>query len=86
MMISGYEIGTQVKWNENGGITTGRIEKVFHRPRLIDLNGIRVRVSVTNDSPTYLIQRDTPAPDAPNDVHVVLPHQRVFLEDANAHM
>lgn len=77
-MITGFEIGTEVKWNYEGTLTTGIVEHVFYRPELIDLDGKTVRVSVTDDSPTYLIRHHSGE-------QFILPHRDVFLNSMNDH-
>lgn len=77
-MITGFDVGTQVKWNDENTLTTGVIRKVFYQPETVEVDGQTFRVEVSDHSPTYLVQHHTGE-------LLILPHQAVFLKDMNAH-
>ncbi len=77
-MITGYEIGTEVKWNQANSLETGVVEAVYRTPTRVVLNGELVQVEVSDGSPTYLILRY-------DGQHVLLPHQAVMLKSTNSH-
>ena len=77
-MITGYAVGTRVKWNEQNTFTTGVIEQVFRETQEVDLNGESVLVKVGDDSPSYLIRDHT-------NRYLILPHADVILKASNVH-
>jgi len=77
-MITGYRVGTEVKWNEQETLTTGIVEQVFHEPGEVVMNGSTVKVEADGDNPVYLIRHHTGD-------HLLLPHTDVFLKDMNRH-
>lgn len=77
-MISGYEVGTEVKWNSSNSLATGTVEKVFREPEDIEIAGQKLHVGVSENSPTYLIRHQ-------NGEYTILPHRDVFLKHMNDH-
>ena len=77
-MISGYQVGTEVKWNLENTLTTGTIERVFRESDVIEIDGRRLIVNVSRNSPTYLVRHHSGQ-------YLVLPHQDVMLKRTNLH-
>ena len=77
-MITGFQEGTQIKWNRENVLTTGVVKRVFRKSQDIELNGEQVHVEVSEHSPSYLVEHYT------GDL-VILPHTEVMLKEMNAH-
>lgn len=77
-MISGYEVGTEVKWNEDNTLTTGIIKDVYRASTTINVNSKKIMVEVNKDAPSYLIKRHTGD-------YLVLPHTALMLKSTNLH-
>ena len=78
MMISGYVIGTEVKWNEDNVLTTGIIKEVYRSSTEVNLDGQAKFIEVSDDVPSYLIE------DHDGNT-LVLPHTDVTLKSSNLH-
>lgn len=77
-MISGYDVGTEVKWNDNNALQVGVIEKVFTQSQRIQLKDRISDINVGDDSPTYLIS-------TADGEQLILRHQDVMLKSFNHH-
>ncbi|MCA9912476.1 MAG: hypothetical protein KC496_03985 [Anaerolineae bacterium] len=77
-MITGYKIGTDVKWNEENTLTTGVIEQVFYQPTTALVNGQECSIAVSEKSPTYLVRHH-------DGKQLVLRHVDVMKEHTNHH-
>lgn len=77
-MISGYDVGTEVKWNDTNSLQVGIIQQVFTHSTHIQLSGKPTHVSVSDNSPKYLILTS-------DDEQVILPHQDVVRKTVNNH-
>jgi hypothetical protein len=78
-MISGYEPGTEVKWNSIGEtLTIGTVAKVYRASTDVELDGEVVHVDVREDSPSYLINRADGG-------QIILSHHDVMLKEVNEH-
>ena len=77
-MISGYVIGTEVKWNENNDLTTGIIKDVYRSSRKVTIDGETKFVEVSDDVPTYLIE------DHDGNT-LIMAHTEVTLKSSNLH-
>lgn len=58
MKIQGYEIGTEVKWNDEqaGGFRTGIVRARYYDPDVTEINGQSIEINVIGNSPTYEIE------------------------------
>lgn len=81
MMITGYDPGTAVKWNDDeaGTLRTGYVLRRFHEPGSFTINGEEMDIEVIGDSPTYVVE------DERDHNTIVLDHREVFTEHMNAH-
>lgn len=77
-MITGYDVGTEVKWNEENTLTIGTVRQVFRQSGETEVHGQRIYVKVSEESPSYLIQKT-------DGTYVILPHQDVMLKETNLH-
>lgn len=77
-MISGYSVGTEVKWNDNGGLSTGVITRVFVNLDEAVKAGESITAEVSEKSPVYLVER----PDGRN---LILHHEDIMLNKSNEH-
>ncbi len=77
-MISGYVIGTEVKWNENNVLTTGIIQQVYRSSTEVTLDGQTKVVEVNEDVPSYLIEDH-------EGNGLILSHTDVSLKSSNLH-
>ena len=77
-MISGYEVGTEVKWNTANTLTFGSIIEVIRETKSLYVNGQFLNVKVSDNSPTYIIVKSSGE-------LVVLDHREVMLKSTNPH-
>lgn len=77
-MISGFEPGTEVKWNLDNVLTTGIVRRVFRWPQDVEVDGRHFHVEVNHNSPSYLIEHHSGQV-------VVLPHTALMRRHVNAH-
>ena len=77
-MITGFEVGAKVKWNEENTLTTGVIRKVFYTSQDVEVGGQFQHVEINDNAPVYLVQHHT------GDM-LLLAHQDLFLKDMNTH-
>lgn len=77
-MITGYKVGTEVKWTVLNTFETGIIEAVYYSPTDVVIDRQTFHVAVSNNSPSYLVAR-------PDGSHVVLAHQEVMMNSTNFH-
>lgn len=77
-MIRGFEVGTEVKWNENNTLTTGVIKVAYRQSFTVELDGNLFDIKVSKNSPSYLIRT------ADSEL-VVLPHTAVTRHHSNLH-
>jgi len=78
IVISGYVIGTEVKWNEDNTLTTGVIKDVYRSSAEITIDGQTRLIEVSDDVPTYLIE------DHDGNI-LILAHTDVTLKSSNLH-
>lgn len=77
-MINGFDVGTEVKWNEDNTLQVGVVKRVFHQPEDVQINGVTVHVEVREESPTYLIFDD-------DQQYILMPHDELMLKSTNLH-
>lgn len=77
-MIKGYDVGTEVKWNEERTLVTGVVEQVIHRSATVQIDGEVVAIEANENSPTYVIRHNSGR-------IVILPHTAVMREHTNLH-
>lgn len=77
-MITGYTVGTRVKWNEENAFETGVVMRVYRADADIEVDGEMMHVEVSDKSPAYLVMRDDGG-------HVVLSHVDVMQQRVNVH-
>lgn len=77
MMISGYEAGTEVRWNDDNSPQAGIIERVFHRDATIELENQQIHIVVRSNAPVYLVRQQA------GGNYRILPHRDVIIANAN---
>lgn len=77
-MISGYSVGTEVKWNEQGALTTGVIKRVYTNLDEAVKAGEPITAEVHEKSPVYLVER-------PDGRTLILHHEDIMLNKSNEH-
>lgn len=77
-MFSSYEIGTEVKWNEDNRIQTGVVKQIITNLPPLDVDGQVLTTATDAATLRYLIER-------PGGAQVVLPHRVLMRRHVNDH-
>ena len=74
MMISGYPIGTTVKWDEEEGFCTGIVRGRYYNPGQYEVDGHTIDIEIVEKSPQYAVE------DNKKQQVIVMPHNKVFKQ------
>ncbi len=69
-MLNNYDLGTEVRWEDNGIVGSGIIEQVFRHSGTINVLGIPIPVRIADDHPAYLVRH-------PSGERLILDHTEV---------
>jgi hypothetical protein len=81
MKIQGYELGTEVKWNdeESGAFRTGIVLSRYYDPDITEIDGASIEINVIGNSPAYKVE------DERNQKMIIIDHSKVTMRHQNDH-